>query len=102
MYSSLPCHVDGALLPWMAHYQAENQAAPIIGVDELAPAGRGQGSRGRAGAGGRGRGQGKTSPKKRSKKARPKKRARTSHHVDDMINAGDDDDSDFDASPGGT
>ena len=42
------------------------------------------------------------SPKKRSKKARPKKRARTSHHVDDMINAGDDDDSDFDASPRGT
>jgi hypothetical protein len=29
-------------------------------------------------------------------------RARTRHHVDDMINASDDDDSDFDASPGGT
>ena len=104
----------------MAHYQAENQAAPIIGVplsakavytewqaatapvDELAPAGRGQGSRGRAGAGGRGRGRAKTGPKKRSKNTRPKKRARTSHPVDDMINASDDEDSDFDASPRGT
>ena len=104
----------------MTHYQAENQAAPIIGVplsakavytewqaatalvDELAPAGRGQGSRGRAGAGGRGRGRAKTGPKKRSKKKRPKKRACTSHPVDDMINASDDEDSDFDASPGGT